>query len=159
MWGVAASLVFLDRGAEAVPIIDECLKRAEGKVVHPLMIPRVMYIRMLHFQKIKDAAGCRTTAEMWDKLKRTDIASLYDAACKWAITAAVTRATDKSERAAKVANADADKAMAWLRKAVAAGFQNVDLMKTDRDLDALRDREDFQKLLADLQPGEKKEKK
>ena len=38
MWGVAASLVHLDRGAEAVPIIDECLKRAEGQIVDPELI-------------------------------------------------------------------------------------------------------------------------
>src|SRR5262249_34016946 len=126
---------------------------------HPLVIPRVMYIRMLHFQKIKDAAGCRATAEMWEKLERTDVASLYDAACKWAVTAAVTRASDQSERGVKESKAEADKAMAWLRKAVAAGSKDVKLMKMDRDLDAVRDREDFQKLLADLQAGEKKEKK
>jgi tetratricopeptide (TPR) repeat protein len=159
MWDVADSLIRLDRGAEALPLIDELMKRAEGKVVHPQLIPRAMDIRLRHFAKIKDAAGCRATAEMWEKLKRTDAASLYDAACMRAVTAAVTRASDKSERATKNANADADRAMAWLRKAVAAGFKNVDHLKKDKDLDSLRDREDFKKLLADLQPGKGKEKK
>ena len=40
--------------------------------------------------------------------------------------------------------------MAWLRKAVAAGYKNVDHMKKDTDLDPLRSREDFKKLLAEL---------
>ena len=33
--------------------------------------------------------------------------------------------------------------MAWLRQAIAAGYNNVALMKKDSDLDALRDRADF----------------
>jgi hypothetical protein len=40
--------------------------------------------------------------------------------------------------------------MAWLRKAVAAGFRDDNHMEKDRDLDALRGREDFQALLATL---------
>jgi len=39
---------------------------------------------------------------------------------------------------------------------VAAGFKDINLMKTDKDLDALRDREDFKKLLADLEAGKEK---
>ena len=40
--------------------------------------------------------------------------------------------------------------MAWLLKAVTAGFKEAEQMKQDKDLDALRDREDFKKLLAEL---------
>ena len=39
--------------------------------------------------------------------------------------------------------------MAWLQQAIAAGYDNVALMKKDSDLDSLRDRADFQKLLAE----------
>src|SRR5262249_44974378 len=42
LWALAESLVRLDRGAEAVPIVDECLSRAAGKVVDPHLIPEVM---------------------------------------------------------------------------------------------------------------------
>ena len=69
------------------------------------------------------------------------------------------RASDKSETAAKDAAAEADRAMAWLKQAVAAGFKDADLMKPDKDLDALRDREDFQKLLADLEADQEKQKR
>ena len=41
--------------------------------------------------------------------------------------------------------------MAWLTKAVAAGFANFALLNEDSDLDALRDRADFRKLLADVE--------
>jgi tetratricopeptide (TPR) repeat protein/tRNA A-37 threonylcarbamoyl transferase component Bud32 len=47
--------------------------------------------------------------------------------------------------------AAADQAMAALRRAFVAGNQYVAGMRTDSDLDALRPREDFQKLLAELE--------
>ncbi len=40
--------------------------------------------------------------------------------------------------------------MTWLKQAIAAGYNNVELITKDSDLDALRDRADFQKLLLDL---------
>jgi hypothetical protein len=98
-------------------------------------------------------------AEMFEKLKPTDASSQYNIACLRAIAAAVTRAGDKSETAAKDAAAEADRAMAWLKQAVAAGFRDVNLMKTDKDLDALRERKDFQKLLADLEADQGQDKK
>ena len=45
----------------------------------------------------------------------------------------------------------ADLSMAWLQKAVAAGFRDARHMTHDPDLDALRGREDFKKLLAELE--------
>jgi tetratricopeptide (TPR) repeat protein/tRNA A-37 threonylcarbamoyl transferase component Bud32 len=44
----------------------------------------------------------------------------------------------------------ADRAMAALRRAVAAGFANVALLRRDIDLDPLRPRHDFQELMMDL---------
>ena len=41
--------------------------------------------------------------------------------------------------------------MAWLQKAVAAGFKDVADLKQDKDLEALRDRTDFRKLVSDLE--------
>src|SRR5262249_25148929 len=89
MWVVAESLSAPDRGAEAVPGLDDCVRRATGKVVEPGLLPGVMVLRLRHFEKAKDAAGCRRTAEMWEDLKRTDADSLYNAACMRAVTAAV----------------------------------------------------------------------
>jgi hypothetical protein len=48
--------------------------------------------------------------------------------------------------------------MAWLTQAVAAGYKDADHMKKDKDLDALRDREEFKKLLAELEMAKKAEK-
>jgi tetratricopeptide (TPR) repeat protein len=150
MGAVAESLVALHRGAEAVPVIDGCVRLAAGKVVNPVLLPAVINFRLRHFEKIKDAAGCRQTAAMWEKLKRTDLDSLYKAACFRAVTAAVLRAANKSASAANQADAEADRAMAWLKQAVVAGYKDAAHIKKDNDLDSLRAREDFKKLVADL---------
>ncbi|MFO0878302.1 MAG: serine/threonine-protein kinase [Gemmataceae bacterium] len=44
----------------------------------------------------------------------------------------------------------ADQAMKMLHEAIARGFQNLKLLRTDTDLDSLRERPDFKKVLADL---------
>jgi non-specific serine/threonine protein kinase/serine/threonine-protein kinase len=157
MCGVAASLVKLGRGAQAVPIIDDCVQRATGKVIDPALLPNVMDLRLRHFEKAKDPAGCRQTAALWEKLNRADAASLYDATCMRAVSAAVLRAADPSPAGAKQADAEAEQAMAWLKKAVAAGYKDATHMEKDTDLDALRDREDFKKLLAELKAGPAKQ--
>jgi serine/threonine protein kinase/tetratricopeptide (TPR) repeat protein len=159
MWGLAEDLVKLGRSAQAVPIIDECIKHATGKGTHPRMVPTVMYLRLRHFENAKDVAGCRATAEMWEQLNRTDASSLYDAACMRAVTAAVMRANDPTAAAVKDAATEADRAMAWLQQSVAAGFINVARIKQDNDLHVLRVRADFRKLIAALEARKRNQRK
>ena len=47
------------------------------------------------------------------------------------------------------------RAVEALRKAVAKGYKNVARMKNETDLDLLRKREDFQKLMAELEAKQK----
>jgi serine/threonine protein kinase len=150
MWGVAECLVHLERGAEAVPIIDDCVQRAIHKVLDPRLLPSVMDLRLRHVQKTKDPVGCRQTAEMWEQLNRADAAGLYRAARMRAVTAGVFRAAEPSPAGSKQSDAEAEQAMAWLRKAVAAGFRDAGQMAKDSDLDTLRERGDFKKLMAEL---------
>jgi tetratricopeptide (TPR) repeat protein len=156
MRGVALALAGLDRSTEALAVTDEWLRRAEGTVVNPDLMASVFELRLRHFQKTKDAVGCRATAAMWEKLKRTDAESLYNAACYRAVTAAVIHAGGKSQSSAKEVAAESDRAMAWLKQAVTAGYKDVANVKKDKDLDALRDREDFKQLLAALETGKAK---
>ena len=88
---------------------------------------------------------------MWESLRRTDAAGLYNAARMRAVTAAVLRAADRSPEGGKQADAEADRAMAWLTQAVAAGYKNAAHMAQDKDLDTLRDRADFTKLVMMLE--------
>jgi hypothetical protein len=72
------------------------------------------------------------------------------AAAMRAVTAAVCRATIPAANSSPEADTEADRAMTWLKQAVAAGYKDSAQLARDTDLDALRGREDFQKLLADL---------
>jgi hypothetical protein len=102
---------------------------------------------------MKNAAGCLAVAVEFQTLKLTDGGSMYNAACIRAVCASAiledpkTPATD----AARLAKEQADLAMVWLHKAVAAGYTNVEHMKQDKDLGVLREREDFKKLISELQ--------
>jgi hypothetical protein len=150
MMNLAVAYENLNRPADALPLIDEFLDRADRAGVPPQEFSDVTNLRLRHFQKLADLAGCRATAEMLEKRNPTDAASLYNAACYRAVTASL-QARAKDPDAARLAKEDADKAMAWLQKAVAAGYVDSAHMKTDADLDSLRGRADFQKLLADLE--------
>jgi hypothetical protein len=132
-----------------VPIIDECLRLATGKTADP-RFSGLADLRLRHFEKAKDAAGCRASAELWESMGLTDRGSLYNAACYRAVTASIARAADRSPDGVRAADAEADRAMAWLRRAVAAGFKDAAALERDRDLDALRERDDFRKLTAEL---------
>jgi len=149
---LAATLLKVDRGAEALPLLDECLRRSVGTRGDPALAPRVMYMRLRYFEKAKDAVGCRTTAEMWEKLQLKDTYSLYRAAAFRAVTAAVLR-NSTAAGADKQADAEAERAMTWLQQAVATGCTDANVIKKDQDLAALRDRDDFKALLQRLQGG------
>jgi serine/threonine protein kinase/tetratricopeptide (TPR) repeat protein len=147
MQGIATNLVQLGRGAEALAVIDDCVQRAAGKSFDLKLIPAMMDLRLRQFEKTKDAAGCRATAEMWEKLGRRDADSLFTAARFRAVTAAVLLATDNSEGAAKQADSDAVAAIEWLRKASAAGYKKGEDLNQNQDFEILRKRADFQKLI------------
>jgi hypothetical protein len=49
------------------------------------------------------------------------------------------------------AEAEVDRAMAWLTQAVGAGYKSAAQLKQDKDLNALRDRGDFTKLVKKLE--------
>jgi tetratricopeptide (TPR) repeat protein len=80
--------------------------------------------------------------------------ALYDLACVYALCSAAAL------RDAKLAEAErrrlseeyASRAVAVLREAAAKGFRDAEHVKTDSDLDALRGRDDYRKLLAELTP-------
>jgi tetratricopeptide (TPR) repeat protein len=146
MHELAESLIACDRGAEAVALIDECIRLVGGVAINANLIPALFDLRIRYFDEQKDAAGCRSTAKMWEGLNPTDAESLYNAARLRGATAAVLAATEESEEA----TGEADLAMNWLTKAVAAGYGDVAHVKQDKDLHILRDRDDFRELIARL---------
>jgi tetratricopeptide (TPR) repeat protein len=85
---------------------------------------------------------------------------LYNLGCVYALFApTLEKSLEKDAHAAerkKRADEYASRAMDVLRQAVAKGFGNVPLMQADHDLDILRPRDDFKKLLAELAQKAKK---
>ena len=93
----------------------------------------------------------RQAAELWENLNRTDPFNLCYSARFRAVAAEAIRAADKASPAAQQADAEADRAMAWLKKAVDAGYMDTAELKRDKYMDPLRNRDDFKKLVADLE--------
>ncbi len=83
----------------------------------------------------------------WDPPKNA-----YDAACGLALCIPIVAKDEQLDADKRKAAVQfyGDQAMKLLREAVEKGFKNVEHMKKDTDLDPLREREDFQKLLAEL---------
>jgi tetratricopeptide (TPR) repeat protein len=94
------------------------------------------------------AAAAKLRDLGWDPASDAFAAAWTLARC----VAAVEKA-DKLDEAMRRAEMQfyADQAMAMVRDAVAKGYKNADYMKTDKGLDPIRGREDFKKVVAELE--------
>jgi tetratricopeptide (TPR) repeat protein len=155
-WGRANALGALGRYAQAMPDWERARELDDG-TARDFIRAEFAVFQLQRSQKDKDAAGCLAAAADYEALKRTAAGALYDAACYRAICAGVIPQDLKTPAAdtERLAKEQADLAMVWLRKAVAAGYKDGDHMKQDKDLDALRERDDFKKLVTDLQAKQK----
>ncbi len=91
----------------------------------------------------------RDAIEILEGLANPSPGDLYDIACSQSLlSGAVVEAGSGLTVAA--GRAEADKAMERLRLAIAAGWSQAALMRTDTDLDPIRSRSDFQLLIMDL---------
>jgi tetratricopeptide (TPR) repeat protein len=83
---------------------------------------------------------------------------LYNLACGYAVLHGLAR-KKVSDQISAEAEAAGEQAVAMLRRAIAAGFRDAAHMRKDTDLDSMRERPDFEKLLADLEKEIKASKK
>jgi hypothetical protein len=95
---------------------------------------------------VRTAETCRDLG--WDPAGDT-----YDAACSLSLCVPIVAKHDKldDKRRKEAAQFYSDAAMKLLREAVSKGYKDVAHMKKDTDLDPLRQREDFKKLIAELE--------
>jgi hypothetical protein len=84
--------------------------------------------------------------------------NLFNLTCVFARSSVVAEKDTKLSAAdrARLKAQYADRAMDFLRQAVAKGFQNGKLLKTDPDIAPLRSRDDFQKLAEQVAQKTKK---
>lgn len=108
------------------------------------MQPRLLSARISHLAHRKaDPADIVATADALRKLSPKAPDDTCNAACGSALAAGLAKNDAADEYATKAA--------ALLREAVKLGLENVAQFDTDTDFDALRQRDDFKKLLADRQ--------
>jgi tetratricopeptide (TPR) repeat protein len=93
------------------------------------------------------------TAETWRNLGWNAPADAYDAACILSRCIYIVAQHNKldNRHRKEAAQFYGDAAMKLLRDAVSKGFNDVVHMKKETDLDPLRQREDFQKLITELE--------
>ncbi len=151
--GLAAALSALGRHAEALKFNERILvvRKARLGTAHVDTLRAQMQVADNLFQVgrgAEAAALARQAAEGWENQNQTNAAHFYYAALCRALATAAIRATDKSASGARAADAEADKAIARLKQAVAAGWLNAAAVAADHVLDGLRGRPDFQQLAA-----------
>jgi serine/threonine protein kinase len=97
------------------------------------------------------------TAEICRDLGWNAPADAYDAACSLSLCMPILARHEKLDGKARkdAVQFYGDAAMKLLRDAVSKGFNDAAHMKKDTDLDPLREREDFQKLMAELEAKKK----
>jgi serine/threonine protein kinase/tetratricopeptide (TPR) repeat protein len=140
-WGRAQALDKLARHGDAVRDWDQALT-LNGV---PAAEPFIRRGRALTLARAGEHAKAVAEADFLAEAKDATGATLYDLACICALAATAVKDD------ARLPEHYAARAVALLCQAVAKGWKDAAHMKKDPDLDALRDREDFQQLLAKLE--------
>jgi hypothetical protein len=133
-------LALCRKAEQAVRDLDFALKQPAAEVPQ-LLDMRLHYL--LKEQKLPDAVE---SAAKMKELAGDKAEPLYNAACAYALCAATAK-----KPVAPGSDKLAEEAMSLLKQAVAKGYKNAAHMKQDKDLDALRQRADFKKLVSDLE--------
>ena len=160
MWAVADSFAALGRIDDAQRLYEESLAvqkirvypnaLTSGRLDGDALLEGQLEVtrRLVRLGRATAAVTiCRQAADAWEERRDSNKSDFYNAACVRAVLAETILSADKSPERARHAEAEADRAMALLEKAVAAGYENGGHMAGDRDLDALRGRDDFKDLL------------
>jgi serine/threonine protein kinase/tetratricopeptide (TPR) repeat protein len=149
------SEVALEEYAKAIEIMEQAAGKGYLKAGTQLLHTRSL--RGIALAKRGDHARATEEAEALVRQGDLNPAHVYNVACAFSLASAAAdhdtklSSTDRSRLKARYA----DRAIDCLRQAIAEGWRNPSVIKKDRDFDPIRAREDFQKLLADLEAKEK----
>jgi tetratricopeptide (TPR) repeat protein len=133
-WGRAETLDALGRHAEAAADWDKVVELSPEQ-------QRASFRLLGALSRVRAGQVGRALRAVEELAKDADADTLYNAACVCALaSAAVREQKDKHSR----------RAVELLRQAVAKGYKDVDHLKQDDDLSSLRGRDDFRKLLGEM---------
>ncbi len=157
------SVVFrrLGRAAEARDLCERAVAVREALIKeHPITtgyrtgLAENYLNRGLARRTLGDHAGAgadiRRTVVLYDAVAPRQISQLFLSACTHAALAGLAGQAGAGLSAAE-AMREADAAMALLKKAVSTGFRSADNFRTQDALDPLRGREDFKKMVEELE--------
>jgi hypothetical protein len=142
-WGRADAHHRLGQYAEAVKDWDRAIALSERPQQPGLRAARAdSRVRAEQVaEAVAEVAALTAPGPNGTERARWNAGQWYDFACVYSLASG--KIADRKQEYA-------DRAMELLRKAVKAGFKNASHMKKDTDLDPLRDRADFKKLLGEL---------
>ena len=135
-WGRAVAYDRLQRYDEAVKDWDQVVELSPKEQPRPCALRATSKLRSGQVSEAVAEVAKLRNLPGWNAIQ------LYYFACVYSVASG--KVSDKKAEYA-------DAAMELLQKAVKAGFKEAAHMKQHEDLDPLRDRDDFKKLLADLE--------
>jgi tetratricopeptide (TPR) repeat protein len=112
------------------------------------LLPALLEARAIALVKMGRISEAIQAVEKLRELGTATPAQLYNGACVFSLcaTSIKSESTEISEEETKKHSQYIAEALATLKEAIAAGWNDFELMKTDSDLAPLRDLEDFKKL-------------
>jgi tetratricopeptide (TPR) repeat protein len=147
-----AALASFDKATE---ILERVVSRGYRKARNQLFDVRISRAFVLaergeHVQAADEASAIAHQ-------ERLNATNLYNVACAFSVASAAVEKDTKLSPAdqAKLKVQYADRAMEFLHQAVEKGWQNAPSIKSDPDLASLRAREDFQKLVKEIEQKSK----
>jgi tetratricopeptide (TPR) repeat protein len=160
---IGHALIALGRPSEALAEFDKAvliyrkLTDTQRKRYHSSIAYHVRN-RGIALQKLsrqgEAVAAYRESVTMLEGLARPLPANLYALACSYALLHGIAGEKGSGLTAADAHDAG-EHALATLRRAIAAGYHDLANLRKDTDLDSLRTRPDFQKLLAEVEKDTK----
>jgi serine/threonine protein kinase/tetratricopeptide (TPR) repeat protein len=144
-WARATTLAGLRRFQPAVEDWTRAMELDDGRYYGVLRIKRAST-----FLNLKDHVRATADAQAIGESPKATAVDLYNAACVYAQAARLV--SDDMPQVERYGT----QAVELLRKALISGFKDRALLKKDSDLDPVRMREDFKKLMTELEPEPKK---
>jgi serine/threonine protein kinase len=162
------ALVRRDAGelVEARKLLEQAVARQQAAVKAQPRTPTYAEYLSDHWGRLagvlialQDHATAVAVAGQIAGVRRNNNVDAYDAGCIFARCVPLAQADQKIAEAERtqLAKKYADQALTWVREAITRGYTDVEHLKKDDDLLAVRSHPDFQKLVTELESQGKKD--
>jgi eukaryotic-like serine/threonine-protein kinase len=135
---------------------EKLCKRYSEEVSYRLQLARARSFRAASWARMGNHTKAADEAKEMLKQPVLPNGLVYNWACVFALAASAAQSDDKLPKLerAQLAASYAGKAVETLQRSIQAGWKDAQHMKMDDDLKALRDRDDFKKLVRELEKSQ-----